>query len=115
MIKHQEASIKAHEEKSDSRLKAWRRLPRIDQNSIALIGVEEDGIVPDEPTKEMLSITGCQNGAQVEQFLRQSMQDHNMSLEPGFCTVLNKGILIYPDESCCPKNFTPFHIPPNKR
>ena len=60
----------------------------------------------------MLSILGCQNGAQVDQYLRQSMQGHNMSLEPGFCTALNKGILVSPDDASTPKNFTSFLTPP---
>ena len=54
-------------------MKTWRRLPKIQQNLIILAGVEEDGTVPQEPTEEMLSILGCQNGAQVDQFLKQSM------------------------------------------
>ena len=66
MIKHQEAALKSQEDKSDSRMKAWRRLPKIQQNVIVLAGVEEDGTVPDEPTEEMLSVLGCQNGAQVD-------------------------------------------------
>ena len=111
MIKHQEASIKAQEEKPDGCLKVWRRLPKIQHNIITLDGVEEDGTVPEEPTEEMLSIIGCQNGAQVEQFLRQLMQDHNISLEPSFCTALNKDMLVCPDDSGCPKNFKPFLTP----
>ena len=112
MIKHQEAAIKAQEEKSDSRIKAWRRLPQIQQNVILLAGVEEDGTVPKEPTEEMLSILGCQNGAQVDQFLKQSMQGYNMSLEPGFCTALNKGMIVCPDDVGTPTNFTAFLTPP---
>ena len=65
-IKHQEAALKVQEEKSDSRIKAWRKLPKIQQDIILLGGVDEDGKVPEEPTEEMLSILGCQNGAQVE-------------------------------------------------
>ena len=112
MIRHQEATLKAQEEKSDSRLKAWRRLPKIQQNVILLGGVEDDGTVPDEPTEEMLSILGCQNGAQVDQYLRQSMRGYNMSLEPGFCTALNKGMLASPDDTSTPTNFTSFLTPP---
>ena len=112
MIKHQEAVLKAQEENSDSRMKAWRRLPKIQQNVILLGGVEDDGTVPDEPTEEMLSILGCQNGAQVDQYLRQSMQGFNMSLEPGFCTALNKGMLVCPDDTSTPMNFTSFLTPP---
>ena len=69
----------------------------IQQNIITLTRVEEDSTVPDEPTKDMLSTIGCQNGAQVEQFLRQSMQDHNMTIGPDFCTTLNKGMMLCPD------------------
>jgi len=112
MIKHQEATLKSQEEKGDNRMKAWRRLPKIQQNVIVLAGVEDDGTVPTEPTEEMLSILGCQNGAQVEQFLRQSMQGHNMCLEPGFCTALNKGMFVCPDDVDTPKNFTAFLTPP---
>ena len=112
MIKHQEAELRFKEEKSDTRLKAWKKLPKIQQNVLLLGGVEEDGNIPEECTEEMLSILGCQNGAQVEQYLRQSMQGHNMSLEPGFCTALNKGILVSPDDASTPKNFTPFLTPP---
>jgi len=112
MIKHQEAELRFKEEKADSRLKSWKQLPGIQQNVLLLGGVEEDGTIPSEPTEEMLSILGCQNGAQVDQYLRQSMQGHNMSLEPGFCTALNKGILASPDDAATPKNFTPFLTPP---
>ena len=112
MIKHQEFALKSQEDKSDSRMKAWRRLPKIQQNVIVLAGVEEDGTVPKEPTEEMLSILGCQNGAQVDQYLRACMPGFNMSLEPGFCTALNKGMLVCPDDVSIPKNFTPFLTPP---
>ena len=98
MIKHQEAAIEAQEGKSDSRMKAWRRLPQIQQIVIILSGVEEDSIVPEEPTKEMMSILGCQNGTQVNQFLKQSMQGYNMSLEPNFYTVINEGMVVCPDD-----------------
>ena len=60
----------------------------------------------------MPSILGCSNGAQVEQYLRQSMRKHNMVLEPGICTALNKGILACGGD--VPKNFTPFLLPPAK-
>ena len=75
-------------------------------------GIEEDGFVPTEATEEMLAILGCQNGAQVDQYLRQSMSSYNMSLEPGFCTALNKGILVCQDDASAPKNFTIFLTPP---
>ena len=98
MIKRQETSMKAQEEKSDSCLKVWYRLPKIQQNTITMAGVEEDNTIRKKNTKEMLSILGHQNGAQVKQFLRQSIQDHNMSLEPSFCTALNNGMLVCLDD-----------------
>jgi len=35
-----------------------------------------------------------------------------MSLEPNFCTALNKGMLVCPDDVSTPKDFTPFLTPP---
>ena len=70
MIKHQEAVIRSQEEKSDPKRKAWNKLPAIQQNIILLGGVDDAGTVPDSPTEEMLSILGCQNGAQVDQYLK---------------------------------------------
>ena len=70
LVKNQEAALKASEEKADNRLKAWKKLPKIQQDTILLGGVDESGGVPEELTEEMLSILGCSNGAQVEQFLR---------------------------------------------
>lgn len=52
-------------------MKAWRQLPKIQQTVIVLAGLEDNITVPTEPTEQMLSIRGCQNGAQVEQYLRQ--------------------------------------------
>ena len=112
MIKHQEATIRNQEEKSDSRFKAWRRLPKITQNIILLSGVDENGEVPPTPTDDMYSILGCQNGAQVNQYLKQAMPSHNVSFEPGFCTALNKGMFLSPDGVGTPSNFTPFLMPP---
>ena len=111
MVRYQEASLKNQEEKGDSRLKAWKKLPKIQQNIILFGGVTDQGEVPEEATSEMMSILGCQNGAQVEQFLRQSMEEHNMNLEPGLCTAINKGIFVCP-EAGTPRNFTPFFTPP---
>lgn len=54
---------------------------------------------------------GCQNGSQVDQYLWQSMSSYNMSLEPGFCKVLNKGILVCQDDGLTPKKFTIFRTP----
>ena len=107
-------TIRTQEEKTDARIKAWRRLPKIQQNVILLGGVEENGTIPEEPTEEMFSILGCQNGAQVDQYLRQSMPGYNVSFEPGFCTAINKGMLISPNDTATPKNFTPFFTPPMK-
>ena len=90
----------------------WRQLPKIQHNVIILVGVEEDGTVLEEPTEEILSIIGCQSGAQVEKILRQSMQGHHKSLEPGFCMALNKGMLVCSDNVTTPKNFNEFLTPP---
>ena len=110
LTRYQEATIKAQEGKSDNRLKAWKRIPKIQQDIILFGGIDEQGDVPSEPTEEMMTILGCQNGAQVEQYLRQHMSSHNMSLEPGLCSGLNKGIFVCPTASI-PKNFTPFCTP----
>jgi len=88
------------------------KLPKIQQNVILLGGVEEDGTVPKEYTEEMLSVLSSQNGAQVEQYLRQIMPGHNMQFTTGFCTALNKGILTCPDDASTLKNFTPIITPP---
>ena len=98
MIRYQEAALRSQEEKSNSRIKACKRLPKIQQNVILLAGVKDDGTVPDGMTEEMLSILGFQNGVQVEQYLRQSIQEDNTSLEPGFYTALDKGMLLSPDD-----------------
>ena len=39
IVKQQEAAIKNQEEKADTRLKSWRRLPKIQQNVIPLGGI----------------------------------------------------------------------------
>ena len=79
---------------------------------ILLGGLEEDGTIPKECTEEILLVHGSQNGAQVEQYLRQTMPGHNMQFATGFCTALNKGILTCPGDASTPKNFTPFLTPP---
>ena len=94
MIKHQATALKVQEEKSNSHMKVWRHFPKIKKNVILLGGVEDDSTVSNEPTDEMLSILGFQNGAQVDYYIIQSMRDYNMSLEPGFCMALNKGMLV---------------------
>ena len=105
---YQQATIRNQAEKDDNRLKAWRRLPKIQQNIILLGGVDDQGAIPEEATEEMMSILGCQNGAQVDQFLRQSMADHNMRLEPGRCTAINKGIFCAPMIQVCLKTLHHF-------
>ena len=94
MVKHQEAVLWNQEEKGDTRLKAWNKLPSIQKNIILLGGVDDQGVVPDTPTEEMLSILGCQNGAQVDQYLKQVLIGHNIKLEPCFCSAINKGIFV---------------------
>ena len=66
MVAHQAATLKKQEEKDDSTLKVWRRLPKLQQQVILLGGVEEDGTVLKDTTEEMADILGYQNGAQVE-------------------------------------------------
>ena len=114
MIEQQKAVIKSQEDKSDSRLKAWKRLPKLQQNVILLGGIDDQLVVPTSLTEEMYSILGCQNGAQVEQYIQQSMQGHNIALEPGFCTALNKGMMFCNVDAGSPKNFTIFLTPPMK-
>ena len=108
MIEHQKATLKKQEKKDDSHLKSWHRIPNLQKNVILCGGIEEDGTIPKEATEEMMAILGCQNGAQVDQYLRQSMSSYNMRLEPGFCTALNKGILVCPDDASTPKKLLCF-------
>ena len=77
-------------------------------------GVEENGTIPSEPKEEMYAILGCHNGAQVNQYLRQAIPGFNVRFEPGFCTALNKEILVCLDDTRTPKNFTAFFTPPMK-
>ena len=84
MIRHREAALRNSEKKSDSRMKAWRRIFKIQQNVILLRGMDEDGADPIDPTAEMRFVLGVQHGAQVEQYLRQSLQGHSIALEPVF-------------------------------
>ena len=74
--------------------------------------MEEDSSIPKDFSEEMPSILGFQNGAQVDQYLRKSIQGHTMYLEAEFCTAINKGILVSPDVASNPKNFTSFLTPP---
>ena len=112
MVKHQEAVLKNQEDKKDTRIKAWNKLPEIQKNIILLGGVDDQGTVPSQPTEELLSIIGCQNGAQVDQYLKQVMTGHNIQLEPGFCSAINKGIFVHADDATTPKHFTGFLTPP---
>lgn len=111
VIAHQKLALQAHEDKQDNRLKAWHKLPKIQQNVILFGGLEDGGSIPKEYTEEMFSVLGRKNGAQVEQYLMQTMSGHNMALATEFCTALNKGILTCPDNAYTPKNFTPFLTP----
>ena len=54
MVRYQEASLKNQEEKGDSRLKAWKKLPKIQQNIILFGGVTDQGdILEEEAISEM--------------------------------------------------------------
>lgn len=112
MTRYQEASAKVQDLKADIRQKAWTRLPQVQKNILLLGGVKEDGTYNKDVTEEMISILGCSNGAQVDQYLKQVMVGHNVKLEPGLCSALNKGILIHADDTTSPKHFTPFLTPP---
>ena len=114
IIKHQESQLRAQEEKGDFRMKARKKLLKIQQDIIMLDNIEEDGTIPRIATDLMLAILGCLNGPQVDQYFRQSMQSHNMTLEPGLYTALNKGILVSSDDSSMPKSFTILLTPPVK-
>jgi len=114
IVAQQKVTLRNQEEKSDSRMKAWRSLPVIQQNVILFGGIDEDDQVPKEPTEEMYSILGCQNRAQVDQYLKQSMTVFNVSFEPGFCTALNKDMLVCPDDTATPRNVAAFLTPPMK-
>ena len=94
----------------DKKLKTWRRLPQIQLNIIRFGGIDWDNNIPSETTEEMMAILNCQNGAQAEQLLRQSMNDHNMSLEPGLYTALNKDIFVCSNDAGTPRNLTPFSL-----
>ena len=114
LTKYQEVAARAHEEKSDVKLKVWNRLPQIQQSIILFGGIDEDNEVPSTPMEEMLAILGCQNGAQVDQYLKQVMIGHNVSFEPGLCSALNKGLIVHADDGTLPKNFSCFLTPPMK-
>ena len=114
LTKYQEAATKVQEEKGDVRQKAWNRLPQIQRNIILLGGIDEDNEIPTNPTEEMLVILGCQNGAQVDQYLKQVMAGYNVSFEPGLCSAINKGIMVHADDGSLPKNYSCFLTPPMK-
>ena len=73
MVRYQEVIIKSQKEKEYRRFKAWSKLPRIQQNTILLVGIDPKENIPTEATEEMMSILGYQNGAQVEQLDPHSM------------------------------------------
>ena len=77
-IKHQKAALKHQENKDDKRMKAWKKLPRIQQNVLLLGGIDSEGTGPTEITEKMLSVLGCSNDAQVEQYLNQCMPRNSM-------------------------------------
>ena len=43
LVRNQEAALKASEEKADNRLKAWKKLPKIQQDIILLGGLKNVG------------------------------------------------------------------------
>ena len=73
MIKHHEVQLRSQEEKGDSRVKAWKKLPIMQRDVILLGGIEEDDIILKVTTDEMLAMLGYHNAPQVDQYLRQSM------------------------------------------
>ena len=77
-------------------------------------GIDENGEIPLDPIEEMLSILGYQNGAQVDQYLCQSMTGHKIHLEPGLCSAINKGIFVHLDDASTSRKFTAFLTPPVK-
>lgn len=112
MTTYQEALAKIQETKTDTRMNAWNKFPQVQRNIILLGGFEEDSTFDDEVTEEMLSILGCSNGAQVDQYLKQVMVGYNVKVELGLYSTLNKGIFIHADDTSTPRNFTPFQTPP---
>jgi len=103
MICYQEAAANIQEVNADSRLKAWNKLSKIQQNVILLAGVDGDAVVQKEATEEMLSILDYQNRAQVSQYLKQAMSGHNICLEPGLCSEIDKGIFVHADNTSAPR------------
>ena len=74
--------------------------------------MDDKDIIPIEPTDELLSILGCANGAQVDQYIKQLLTDFSVHVELGFCSVINKGIFVHADDGTIPKHFTSFLTPP---
>ena len=70
IVAQQKVTLRNQEEKSDSRMKAWRCLPVIQQNVILFGGIDEDDQVSKEPTEEIYFILGYQNGAQLDQYFK---------------------------------------------
>ena len=54
MVKLQQPQLEGQKEKGDSRMKAWKKLPKIQQNIIFSGGILEDGGIPNQATEEML-------------------------------------------------------------
>ena len=54
--------------------------------------VNEDRTYDKDVTEEMLSILGCSNGAQVDQYLKQVMVGHNVKLDYSYKYVLYVGL-----------------------
>ena len=106
MVRYQEATLKSQKEHDGRRLKAWRKFPSIQQNIILLAGIDSEENIPEKATEEVMSILGCQHGPQMEQLLRQVMNEHNMCLEPGLCTALNKGIFTCLNDAGTSKKIT---------
>mmetsp|Transcript_4429 Transcript_4429/g.5653 ORF Transcript_4429/g.5653 Transcript_4429/m.5653 type:complete len:741 (+) Transcript_4429:65-2287(+) len=112
MTTQQETQQRLQEEKNDTRLKAWRKLPTVQKSIILGAGINRQHQIPEEPTEELLIMMGVSNGAQVGQYLQHLMPEHNIHLEPGLCSCLHKGIFLCPEYEKIPKHFTPFLTPP---
>ena len=85
-------------------MKVRNKLNRIQKNYISLEGVEVDGIVPSKVIEEMLSIVGCQDGAQLDQYLKKIVAGNNIDIESGLCSTMNKSIFVHAGNSTRPKN-----------
>ena len=61
--------MKKQEEEDDSTIKLWFCVPRLQQKFILPGGVWLDDTVTIKTTKFMATVSGCQNGTQVDQCL----------------------------------------------